>query len=118
MNFSSIDELIIDRSKYIMARPIDTLLFFDATAATISVPPVEPLWINTSPIPSPHSTAPIIISINVCPSTGGLVNIGWNSANIVVMTITPKSVRITNVRPTIFQAIISIRMFTVKMVTE
>ena len=109
---------MMHRSKYIMARPIVTLLFFEATAATISVPPVEPLCTNTRPMPRPQSTAPIITFIKVSPTTGGCLNNGWKNANITEITTTPKSVRNTNVLPTIFHAIASSRQFTVNIVTE
>ena len=45
-------------STNIIVRPMLTLLFFATIAATISVPPEEPLCMNVVPIPRPHNIAP------------------------------------------------------------
>ncbi|GFI66619.1 hypothetical protein IMSAG192_00139 [Muribaculaceae bacterium] len=57
---------MIRKSQYIIIRPIDTSLCFDTMAATISVPPVLPLWENTRPTPTPQRAPPITIFMNVC----------------------------------------------------
>ena len=87
------------------ALPIDIFLYLLTTAPMISVPPVLPLAVNTSPKPAPHRQPPIMIDIN-----GSSANIGFpakshsKNERDAEREITPNIVFNKNLNPNIFNA--------------
>ena len=57
--YSRYDELMMVKSMNCMARPKLKLNFLFSHATMMSVPPVEPLWLNTMPNPAPPRIPPI-----------------------------------------------------------
>ena len=69
---------MISTSVYNIIRPTETFVFFEAIAATISVPPVLPLWTNAVPTANPHMRPPITIFKNGWSFTNGSGKKGCN----------------------------------------
>ena len=59
-------------SQIMIMRPKVTSLYLLTIAAMISVPPVLPLQLNTTPKPIPHIAAPIRQAMKSCPSPNTL----------------------------------------------
>ena len=104
---SSHDEQMMSTSQYIIVRPNDTVLYLATMAAMMSVPPVLPLWVNTTPKPRPHSTAPRMTFMNVCCSMMGVGNMGCSTPIMMVAIVAPMTVRSTNCLPTLRKAMAS-----------
>jgi hypothetical protein len=93
-------------STKIIVRPMLTLLTFETIAATMSVPPVEPLWIKTIPTLTPHNIAPRTALIDMS-SIRGCPRPIKKDSNMPIKreaTVAPNIVRNTKVRPTILNA--------------
>ena len=89
-----------------MMRPMLALLTFETQAATMSVPPDEPLCMKHVPTPTPQRIAPktsetVRSGISGCPRP---MKNPSQTPMASATTVTPKMVRSTNVRPTILYA--------------
>ena len=105
------DEMII-KSTYRIIRPTDIWWYFDTIAATISVPPVLPLWVKAMPTPVPQRTAPSMQSRNVSGRAIGYASKnGWAIPRNKLRIVVPKIVLSTNWSPTSFHAIARSAMF-------
>ena len=70
------DDDMIAASTYSIVRPTVTLVCFDTIAATMSVPPLEPLCVKVMPTPKPAHMPPMTMFMNgsevkVTPSSKG-----------------------------------------------
>ncbi len=63
-----------------MTRPKDMSRYLLTIAATISVPPVEPLNDSPSPIPEPQKMAPMMLAMK-----------GWSAKRCMLMALELKS---------------------------
>lgn len=94
---------------------MDMFLYLLIIAPIISVPPVLPFAVKTSPKPAPQRQPPIIIDMK-----GWSVRIGFPSNNHsknereVERENTPNMVFSRNLKPNIFKAIINRAMFIIE----
>ncbi len=92
---------MMQKSQYCIVRPTETLVFLDMMAATMSVPPDEPLWTKANPRPMPHIIEPMIMLMKVSPLRIGSGKRGMKIPMAMDTIVTPKMVLMTKVLPTI-----------------
>ena len=109
------EEPMIIKSQNSKAFPMDMFLYLLIIAPIISVPPVLPYAVKTSPKPAQQRQPPIIIDMK-----GWSVRIGFPSNNHsknereVERENTPNMVFSRNLKPNIFKAIINRAMFIIE----